>query len=161
MRPTTFARSTSSMIALSLSSLLFVVSSLAVADPGKGNGHGKHKEHHKPAQQQVQTSGSGSASTVDAQLSVQIGGVNLSIGTAKQLAGTYQVSGAKPLPPGIRKQLARGKALPPGLARQQLPRGYVEQLPVRDGCEWSRVGTDLVLVAIATGVVVELLSDVF
>ena len=136
------------MIALSFWSLYIVHSSQAMADPGKGHahGHGKAKtQHEQPT----------SSSEVDAQLSVQMAGVTLTVGTARQLAAQYQ------LPPGIRKQLARGKPLPPGLARQQLPASYVQQLPARDGCQWSQVGSDLVLVAIATGVVVELLSDVF
>lgn len=140
------------MIALSFWSLCSVHSSQAMADPGKGHGHGKAKtQHEQPT----------SSAEVDAQLSVQMAGVTLTVGTARQLAAQYQLQGAKPLPPGIRKQLARGKPLPPGLARQQLPASYVQQLPARDGCQWSQVGSDLVLVAIATGVVVELLSDVF
>ncbi len=143
------------MIALSLLSLKLVHSSQAYADPGKGQGHGQGKA--KTSHEQPQSY----STEVNAQLSVQLGGVTLNVGTARQLASQYQVPSAKPLPPGIRKQLARGKPLPPGLARQQLPAPYVQQLPVRDGCEWSRVGSDLVLVAIATGVVVELLSDVF
>lgn len=101
------------------------------------------------------------SNAVNAQLSVQIGGVTQTVGTARELATTYQVSQATPLPPGIRKQLARGKPLPPGIAKQRLPANYVQQLPVREGCKWSQVGSDLVLVAIATGVVVELLKDVF
>src|SRR5574343_366404 len=112
-----------SMIALSLWSLTLVHSSHAVADPGKG--HGKSK-----TQQEQHTD----SPEVDAQLSVQMGGVTLTVGTARQLASQYQLQGAKPLPPGIRKQLARGKPLPPGLARQQLPASYVQQLPARDGC---------------------------
>lgn len=143
-----------SLIALYFLSLIFVASSQANADPGKGHGHGKHKQ-----QQQVEQNDD--SSQVNAQLSVQIGGVTLTVGTARELASTYQVSKAKPLPPGIRKQLARGKALPPGIAKQRLPANYVQQLPARDGCEWNQIGSDLVLVAIATGVVVELLSDVF
>ena len=138
------------MIALSFWSLCSVHSSQAMADPGKGHGHGKAKtQHEQPT----------SSAEVDAQLSVQMAGVTLTVGTARQLAAQYQLQGAKPLPPGIRKQLARGKPLPPGLARQQLPASYVQQLPARDGCQWSQVGSDLLLVA--TGVVVELLSDVF
>ena len=142
------------VVALSVWSLLFVASSQAYADPGKGHGHGKHKQQEQLVQNEP-------SNELDAQLSVQIGGVTLTVGTARELATTYQVSQGKPLPPGVRKQLARGKPLPPGIAKQRLPANYVQQLPVREGCEWSQVGSDLVLVAIATGVVVELLSDVF
>lgn len=84
------------MIALSFWSLCIVHSSQAVADPGKGHSHGKAKtQHEQPT----------SSTEVDAQLSVQMAGVTLTVGTARQLAAQYQLQGAKPLPPGIRKQL--------------------------------------------------------
>lgn len=142
------------LIALSILSLIVVASSPVNADPAKGHGHGKH-------QQQQQVEQNDDSREVNAQLSVQVGGVTLTVGTARELASTYQVSKAKPLPLGIRKQLAQGKALPTGIAKQRLPANYVQQLPVREGCEWNQVGSDLVLVAVATGIVVELLNDVF
>lgn len=43
----------------------------------------------------------------------------------------------KPLPPGIRKNLARGKPLPPGIAKTRLPGGYVGRLPHYSGYEWT------------------------
>ena len=70
----------------------------------------------------------------------------------------YPVQG---LPPGIAKNLARGKPLPPGIAKRYLPPGLLGQLPSRPGYEWVAVGRDIVLLAIATGIVVDILSDVF
>lgn len=69
--------------------------------------------------------------------------------------------GAKPLPPGIRKNLARGKPLPPGIAKQAVPGPLLYKLPKVDGHDWVRVGTTLVLVGAATLVVKEIIDNVF
>jgi hypothetical protein len=69
--------------------------------------------------------------------------------------------GAKPLPPGIRKNLARGKPLPPGIAKQMVPGPLLVKLPKVDGHDWLRVGTTLVLVAAATLIVKEIIENVF
>lgn len=68
---------------------------------------------------------------------------------------------AKGLPPGIAKNLARGKPLPPGIAKRHLPPDLLVRLPPRPGYEWVAVGRDVVLLAIATGIVVDILSDAF
>jgi Ni/Co efflux regulator RcnB len=65
------------------------------------------------------------------------------------------------LPPGIRKNLQRGKPLPPGIAKQQLDSRLVSRLPYYEGHEWLQVGTDLVQVSISTGLVNEVLNDMF
>jgi hypothetical protein len=68
---------------------------------------------------------------------------------------------AKRLPPGIEKNLARGKALPPGIAKQVLPYELRRALPpVRDGYERIIVGGKVLLVEIATQVIHDVLSDV-
>ncbi|WP_207480274.1 anti-virulence regulator CigR family protein [Arenibaculum pallidiluteum] len=69
--------------------------------------------------------------------------------------------GAKPLPPGIRKNLARGKPLPPGIARQSVPQPLLVRLPVVDGHEWIRIGTELVLVGIASHLIAQVIDGVF
>ena len=65
------------------------------------------------------------------------------------------------LPPGIAKNLARGKPLPPGIAKKFLPYDLSSQLPYRDGYERLIVGRDILLIEIATGVVFDILRDVF
>jgi hypothetical protein len=67
---------------------------------------------------------------------------------------------AQGLPPGIAKNLARGKPLPPGIAKRYLPPGLLGRLPPRPGYEWVAVGRDVVLIAIATGIIVDILGDV-
>jgi hypothetical protein len=71
------------------------------------------------------------------------------------------VVGAKPLPPGIQKNLARGKPLPPGIAKQRLPQSLSVRLPAVDGHDWIRIGTELVLVGIATNLVAQVIHNVF
>lgn len=93
-----------------------------------------------------------------AQLLVTAG---ISVSAARQLAGQHQLIGASALPPGIRKQLSRGKPLPPGLARKIGTPAFVAALPQHPGHEWQICGTDLVLVAVATAVVADILQDVF
>jgi len=80
----------------------------------------------------------------------------------------YHDHGAKPakggkskgLPPGIAKNLSRGKPLPPGIAKQQLPTGLVASLPaVHSGYERVIIDGRVVLVEIATQVIHDVLMD--
>lgn len=65
------------------------------------------------------------------------------------------------LPPGIAKNLARGKPLPPGIARQVVPRHVLVQLPpVENGFEYIVVAGKILLIEIATQVVHDILVDV-
>jgi len=64
------------------------------------------------------------------------------------------------LPPGIAKNLARGKPLPPGIAKRYLPGPLLTQLP-RPGYDWLVVDNDILLVVAATAVIVDILEDAF
>lgn len=119
---------------------------LADPPPGKGKGKGKGHDDGPPAA----TSNTSGGITV-----------SITFGQARQIAIDVGATRYKPLPPGIRKNLARGKPLPPGIAKQVAPAPMLARLPVYAGHEWRIVGTDLVLVAIATAVVVEVLMNVF
>lgn len=74
--------------------------------------------------------------------------------------GDHRPEDVKPIPPGIRKNLARGKPMPPGIAKQVLPSQLLETLPQREGYEVVRVGWDVVLVEVATGIIHDVLMDV-
>ena len=64
------------------------------------------------------------------------------------------------LPPGIAKNLARGKSLPPGIAKQQLPNGLIALLPAPPrGYERIIVDGKVLLVEVATQVIHDVLSD--
>jgi hypothetical protein len=80
-----------------------------------------------------------------------------------ELVGTRDgllATGARPLPPGIAKNLARGKPLPPGLARQQVSTDLAAVLPRVAGHEWQQVGTNLILIQAGTALVAEIIRDV-
>jgi len=102
---------------------------------------------------------------VDVSMSAPIPGgmisAGISIGDARHLASRYDLTGTKPLPPGIRKNLARGKPLPPGIAKNRLPDPFIGQLPHHPGYEWQQAGTDLVLVVSGSLVISDVLEGVF
>ena len=65
----------------------------------------------------------------------------------------------KPLPPGIRKNLAVGKPLPPGIERQTLPEDLHDRLPpLPDGYARLVVGDSLVIVD-GGGVVIDIFVE--
>ncbi len=67
----------------------------------------------------------------------------------------------KGLPPGIAKNLARGKALPPGIAKNYLPNTLRHALPEPPhGHERIIVDGKILLVEIATGIIHDVLMDV-
>lgn len=68
----------------------------------------------------------------------------------------------KGLPPGLAKQLKRNGRLPPGLAKRDLPEGLDQMLPERSG-KWERVvvDNDVLLIEQATGLIIDILQDVF
>ena len=85
----------------------------------------------------------------------------ISVRDARRWADNYHYTGYKPLPPGVAKNLGRGKPLPPGIAKKAVPSPMLKHLPRHGGYEWRVVGSDLVLVAIASGVVADVLLNVF
>ena len=70
-------------------------------------------------------------------------------------------AGAKSLPPGIAKKVARGDRLPPGIAKQYFPADLTARLPHRPGERWLVTGKDIVLLEAATGFIVDILHDAF
>ena len=65
------------------------------------------------------------------------------------------------LPPGIAKNLQRGKPLPPGIAKQHFPVGLIDLLPTAPrGFERIIVGGKIILVEVATQIIHDVLIDV-
>jgi hypothetical protein len=85
----------------------------------------------------------------------------ISSSDARALAKGAGATGYKPLPPGIRKNLARGKPIPPGIQKSRMPDGMLGKLPKQAGYEWRNAGTDLLLVQAGTEIVADVLKDVF
>jgi hypothetical protein len=67
---------------------------------------------------------------------------------------------ATDLPPGIAKNLARGKPLPPGIAKRGVPNDLWSRLSIPAGYELQTVGTDVVLIEAGTRVLADILRDV-
>ncbi len=86
--------------------------------------------------------------------SVDIGAVRAALRDHRNL-----LTAASSLPPGIRQNLARGKPLPPGIAKN-LDNRLLGHLPRYEGYEWKQLGRDVILVAIATGLIHEILENV-
>ncbi|MGA8136082.1 MAG: anti-virulence regulator CigR family protein [Pseudomonas gingeri] len=63
-----------------------------------------------------------------------------------------------PPPPGYR--LERGRPLPRGYEGERLDDRALSRLPRYEGYEWRRMGNDVVLITIGTGVVYEILDGV-
>ena len=126
--------------------LLFAANALAEPPHGKAHPQGKHGSG-------AAHSGGTSGSTL-----VRAG---ITIDRARQLAVQHQAVGYQGLPPGIRKNLARGKPLPPGIAKKAVPGGVLVGLPQYPGYEWGVAGTDLILIEIASQVIAEVLGGVF
>jgi len=81
--------------------------------------------------------------------------------SAQNTRSTKHGKGRKSLPPGIEKNLARGKALPPGIAKQGLPEGLLTLLPAAPkGYERILVSGKVLLVEIATQVIHDVLEDI-
>ncbi|HEV8125919.1 MAG TPA: anti-virulence regulator CigR family protein [Gemmatimonadales bacterium] len=66
----------------------------------------------------------------------------------------------KALPPGIARNLSRGKPLPPGIAKKHPPQEVTRRLVVRPGYETLVVGNVVVLVN-PRGIVSDILSGIF
>jgi hypothetical protein len=133
------------LVALSLGS------ASVAADPGNGKGHGNGKANAQ--------GGSGKKGGGDSDWD---GGPQLDRGGILGVLGSNREywQPAPSLPPGIQKNLARGKPLPPGIAKK-LDGRLLGHLPRYSGYEWQQVGTDLILVTIATGIVYEVLNGAF
>ncbi|MBZ5487936.1 hypothetical protein HW452_10410 [Halomonas aquamarina] len=75
-----------------------------------------------------------------------------------RLLRRYDAPSAQPLPPGIQRQIERGKPLPPGIAKR-FDGTLATQLPHYPGYEWERAGNDVILIEAATRIVVDIVVD--
>jgi nickel/cobalt transporter regulator len=133
--------------------LLLLAAALMVPAPVFAGNKGK-KAHDVPSEQ-MDTSQAAVALITVTERSIIVGYVNQYRETLVPAPGS-----AKPLPPGIAKKIARGGTLPPGIAKRYLPQDLLVQLPPRPGCRWVVVDNDVVLIAAATGIIVDILDDV-
>lgn len=65
------------------------------------------------------------------------------------------------LPAGLQNQIVKNGTLPPGLAKRDLPSDLVLELPAaKKGTQRKIVGSDVVLIQTATGIVLDVIRDV-
>lgn len=131
---------------------LLIAMGAANANPPEGKGQKKHQGNGERSSHSESYGGS--------KVLVSAG---ISVSSARQIAIDSGINFREyqSLPPGIRKNLARGKPLPPGIAKKVAPPGMIGQLPSYPGYEWQVAGTDLILVQVATAIIADVLSDVF
>ena len=89
--------------------------------------------------------------------------ISFSIGDRDQIQAYYFANphpGLEALPPGIRKNLLRGKPLPPGIAKRFPPDALRSSLSIPRRYEVIEVGWDVFLVEAATGIIHDVLMDV-
>lgn len=126
---------------------------------GKGKGHGKVNQGHGNKKNKKINSNQKKVNTKNITNSNKVRFVD----TDKAVVTKY--FSAKPfptttLPPGIAKNLLRGKPLPPGIAKVFLPADLVSQLPVYPGYDYLVAGKDVVLVDSTTGIIADILTGV-
>ena len=89
--------------------------------------------------------------------------VGLSVELRTQILDFYAArppSNVEALPPGIRRNLERGKPLPPGIAKKMAPPELASRVQLREGYALVEVGLDVFLVEVATNIVHDVLMDV-
>ena len=130
--------------AIALSSLVMagLLALPAFAAPPEGKGHGKGHGNAKQGHEYASPSGVRVDADVGGLLSVSIGS-----GDARRIAERHGYVGYAPLPPGIAKKMVPGPML--------------RDLPVYAGHEWRVAGDDLILVSLGSGLVVEVMGDIF
>jgi hypothetical protein len=104
--------------------------------------------------------GSGSGGSKDADVSVNFTFNSGDHDTFRNYFRTNKIT-ADPLPPGIAKNLARGKELPPGIAKKAFPNDLVRGLGsrVRPGVSFTIAGDRVV--ALKDGKVVDIIEGLF
>jgi hypothetical protein len=130
--------------------------SLALAGPAMGQGNGNGNGHKGKSQNQTGAQLSGAALTVSLITSFERSTI-LGYIQNHQANPPPEFAGMKPLPPGIAKKLARGGSLPPGIAKRYFPSDLMGQLPPRPGQQWLVMGTDILLIDVATQLVLDVL----
>jgi Ni/Co efflux regulator RcnB len=125
---------------------------------GGGNGHGNSGKGNSSDHGKGNNKDKGNKAKGDERDLVS---VNISHDRVRSLALNYGLTGYRSLPPGIAKNLARGKPLPPGIAKKMVPSSMLRDLPSYPGYEWRIAGNDLVLVALSTAIVASVINGVF
>jgi hypothetical protein len=127
------------------SAVVLAIGLLSVGAAAQGNSQGRGR--------------GGSESKPETQVSVQVVFRDSDRVTYRDYFVTHKIV-AEPLPPGIAKNVARGKPLPPGIAKRAVPQELVVLGPrVEKDVSFSIVGD--IVVALKGGVVIDVMAGVF
>ena len=144
------ANSTSRMLFVSAASVLalslvFGSTDALAAAAGKGAGNGRPDR------------GQTGAGVLDS-----IAGATIDNIAAQTIRGYFQSNPipVQGLPPGIARNLARGKKLPPGIAKRFMPSELQARLPAYPGYEMLIADRNILLVSVASGIITDILLDV-
>jgi hypothetical protein len=136
--------------------------------PGQQQGHGNpqqgqnrpqnggqqaqpNPQQHQP-QQQANRQSNGQGPSRGGQPPADFGAVRQEVYNQRQAIGR-----GPDVPSHV--QIVKGRPMPAGYGRR-LPSPVLANLPHYDGYEWRRVGADMVLVALTSGIVYEILANV-
>lgn len=151
---------------IALACCLLFTSPALLANPANGNGNGNGNGHGHSADHGGKGEGK-NAKDRSSQDKKKQGGdpyraeSEIGYAFARDLARQHGLTGYSSLPPGIAKNLARGKPLPPGIAKRSVPSSMLDSLPYYPGYQWKIVGDNLVLIALSTAVVTAIINNVF
>jgi len=149
---------------IALACCLLFTSPALLANPGNGNGNGNghgHSADHGGKGEGKNGKDHSSKSKKNKGGDPHRAESEISYASARDLARQYGLTGYSSLPPGIAKNLARGKPLPPGIAKRSVPPSMLDNLPDYPGYQWKIVGDNLVLIALSTAVVTAIINNVF
>jgi len=138
------------LMVLIAAGLTFGASVVAVADSSNGKSHGNSQSNGQMAPVANVTLGA----ITDVERTLIFGYLRERQGNLPPVFAE-----AKPLPPGIARKIARGGAMPPGIAKRYFPDDLLGRLPPRPGQQWLVVGTDILLMDVATQIVVDILRQ--
>ncbi|MFC3337311.1 anti-virulence regulator CigR family protein [Paracandidimonas soli] len=147
------------LIASMLAGSAWAFGSLAAPPEGRGNGNGSKGNSGKGNAGGNNKSERGRRRDGDVHADLLYAGITAVL--ARRYAIDLGLGGYSALPPGIRRNLARGKPLPPGIAKKMAPASLLGRLPRYPGYEWRIAGSDLILISLATALVADILYDVF
>jgi hypothetical protein len=136
--------------------LMITVAVVVGLTPGLGHAQGNSQGR---GQGNSRGNSGGNSGSTDAAAAATVVFHDADRATFRNYFTTHKIT-AQPLPPGIAKNVARGKPLPPGIAKKALPADLLVLAPkVGRDVSFAIVG-DMV-VAHRAGVVVDLLKDIF
>ncbi len=127
---------------------------------GKGNKHEKKSEKRNKDRQNDSRRESGKTSFDDTNRRIVNDYYGAKFRTGKCPPGLAKKNNGC-LPPGQAKKWAAGQPLPADLKRYDLPNDLLVRLPVPpSGHRYVRVASDILLIAVGTGMVVDAIEDI-